>query len=411
MTTAQFQELLARAESETLDFKQDLYDLPSDRSALNKDVLAMSNTPRERASHIVFGVRWTAESGSTVLGLDRQLDDTQLQDAFRQTKVHPLPRFTYTPFEFHGKIVGILEIPVSGDGPFTPVVDFDALQAGAVYFRRGTQNARATGSDLKRIVTWFIDRTSSPSIDSPKQSWAQFLRGVHRFEADTTFLLVSDPVTGSTAPLSALGLPPWRAIIDFDPNSDTAGLLSYVGATMGRHRVIHQVVKYQHQVHPEPGTHWFFARGLSGVEDTVVRDDDHRAWLRAYKAELGRQLAAVASKVSPSPVVAVVIWNNILLKRHLRTLLDELHGAFGSELEIVMVSSDKASFEAHAEDAGARFFQMSLRDLCNGISVHYADLAGSAQERHVLPSSVSGLPSKIQFFGLYFEHEYGISLG
>ena len=110
MTTARFQELLAGAEGETLDFKQDLYDLPSDRTALNKDILAMSNTPRDDAAHIVFGVRWAPESGSTVLGVNRQLDDAQLQDAFRQTKIHPLPRFTYTPFEFEGRQVGVLEI-------------------------------------------------------------------------------------------------------------------------------------------------------------------------------------------------------------------------------------------------------------------------------------------------------------
>ena len=35
---------------------------------------------------------------------------------------------------------------------------------------------------------------------------------------------------------------------------------------------------------------------------------------------------------------------------------------------------------------------------------------GTAMEDVAKQSSVSGLPSKIQFFGLYFEHEYGISL-
>ena len=309
MTTARFPDLLARAEGETLDFKQEVYDLPSARGALNKDILAMSNTPRDRASHIVFGVRWTPESGSTVLGLNRQLDDAQLQDAFRQTKIHPSPRFTYTPLEFQGKQVGVLEIPINDGGPFTPVVDFDGLQAGAVYYRRGTQNARATGPDLKRIVTWFSDRSVSPGADSLSHAWVQFLQSVHRFEADTAFLLVSDPVETPTASLPALGLPPWRAVIDFDPNSDRAGLLSYVAATLGRRRVIHQVVKHQYHVQPEPGTHWYFARGLSGIEGTVVHDNNHRAWLKAYKADLGRQLAALSATISPSPVVALVLWN------------------------------------------------------------------------------------------------------
>ena len=395
MTTARFQELLAGAEGETLDFKQDLYDIPSDRTALNKDILAMSNTPRDDAAHIVFGVRWAPESGSTVLGVNRQLDDAQLQDAFRQTKIHPLPRFTYTPFEFEGRQVGVLEIPANDDGPFTPLVDCDGLQAGAIYYRRGSQNARATGLEVKRIVTWFSNRNSSAGADSPNQGWLRFLQSVRRFEADTTFLLVSDPVFAPTAPLSALGLPPWRAVIDFDPDSDRAGLLSYVAATLERRRVIHQVVKHQYHVQPEPGTHWFFARGLSGIKDTVSHDNDHRAWLKAYKAELGRQLAALSATVSPSPVVALVLWNNVHLRKHLRTLLEELHGAFGNELAIVVVSNDPSSFEAYVEDGGAQFLQMSLRDLCNGLSVHYADLTDSSHDRHILPCH-SGAPLEIE---------------
>ena len=110
----------------------------------------------------------------------------------------------------------------------------------------------------------------------------------------------------------------------------------------------------------------------------MSHDNDHRAWLKAYKAELGRQLAALSAKVSPSPVVALVLWNNVHLRKHLRTLLEELHGAFGNELAIVVVSNDPSSFEAYVEDGGAQFLQMSLRDLCNGLSVHYADLTDSS---------------------------------
>ena len=83
------------------------------------------------------------------------------------------------------------------------------------------------------------------------------------------------------------------------------------------------------------------------------------------------------------------------MKKHLRTLLEELHGAFGNDLEIVVVSHDAPSFEAYVEDAGAQFLQMHLRDLCNGISVHYADIADSTRDRHILPCH-SGAPLEIE---------------
>ena len=66
----QFQQLIKRAESETLDFKEDGYDLQNSRGRNNfiKDLLAMADTPRIQPAHIIFGVRWTPESESVVVG-------------------------------------------------------------------------------------------------------------------------------------------------------------------------------------------------------------------------------------------------------------------------------------------------------------------------------------------------------
>ena len=396
MTTNEFQQLIALAEDETLDFKQDGYDLERSRSALSKDVLAMANTPRGQSARIIFGVKWTPEQGSTVIGLRHQLDDDKLQNAFKRGKIQPAPRFIYTPLQFEGKQAGVLEIPLGNDGPYTPLVDFDGLQAGAVYYRRGTQNARAVGPELKRIFAWFHDRGIGIDVDSETHSWSQFLNGVQHFEQDAIYLLAVDRISTTTvAPISALGMPPWRAIIDFDPDSESSGFMSCVAATLGHRRVVHRVVKGQYQVQPEPGTHWFFARGLSGRQGTVVENSSHRTWLKTYKKELGRQLERLAGNSSPSPVVALVLWSEVSLRNHLRTLLEELHGAFGNAVEIVVVSSDAPSFKANVQDAGATFVQMSLRSLCNGVAVHYADLHSGDDERYILPSP-SGAPVEVQ---------------
>lgn len=397
MTENEFQKLIRRSEGETLDFKEDGYDLKNSRNKFIKDVLAMANTPREQPAYIVFGVRWTPESGSTVVGLERQLDDVELQHKFGENLVQPIPRFTYIPLRFEGKQVGVLEIPVGKDGPYGPITDQDKkrqdsssyderLQAGAVYYRRGSQNARAMGTELKQIVTWFLDRDSSILEDQETDSWRHFLEAVHRFEPGTTYLLAVDRISSKTAaPVHALGMPPWRAVIDFDPDSEASGFLSCIAGTLGSQRVIHRVVRSQHEVQPEPGTHWFFARGLSGRQDTVS-EGDHNTWLKAYKQELGRQLERVAGAVSPSPVVALILWSDVHLRHHLRTLMEELHGAFGEALEIVFVANDEASFAELAENVGATFVRMNLRSLCSGVAVHYADLHGGDDERYILPS-------------------------
>lgn len=395
MTPSEFQALIARAEGETLDFKEDGYDLENARNAFIKDVLAMANTPREQSAHVVLGVRWTAESGSAVVGLRRQYDDVEFQAAIGNGRCQPNPRFTYTPLEFQGMQVGVLDIPVADDGPYTATKDFEGLQAGAIYFRRGTQNDRAVGSELKRIVTWFLGGGVGFPVDTNNDAWRHLFEAVHRFEPAATYLLAVDRVSATaTAPIHALAMVPWRAVIDFDPASDATGFLSSIAGPLGRHRVIHRVVRGEHRVQPEPGTHWFFARGLSGRQETLS-DGIHRTWLKAYKQELGRQLECLAAAVSPTPVVALVLWSDVALRNHLRTLIEELHGAFGETVEVVVVSSDAPSFQAITEDAGATFIGMTLRSLCGGVAVHYADLQRAGDPRCVLPTS-SGAPIEVE---------------
>lgn len=389
-----FRELLTRAEGDSLDFKADGYDLKRDRNAFIKDVLALANTPRDTTAYIVLGVRWTPESGSDVTGMQQQIDDVELQDAFSTDRVQPNPQFVYTPLLFDGKQVGVIEIPRSNTGPYTPVKDLDGLQAGAIYYRRGTKNDRAVGAEIRRILAWFeTGRVGDPQTVSTHE-WRQLLNSVHQFSRGTTYVLACDRLPGDFATSAqALGLPSWRCVIDFDPDSEGSGLLSIVSTTLGQHRVIHRAVRNEYRVQPEPGTHWYFARGLSGRADTLG-GTDRKSWLKSYRPELQKQLSCVAASVAPSPVVALVLWSDPSLIGHLRALIEELHGAFGDSVEVVLVSHDGPAFEGLAEDVAATFVRMTYRSLCSGIAVHFSDMNGVPDERCVLPGA-SGAPVEV----------------
>lgn len=387
MTNDEFRQLLTRGEGETLDFKRDGYDLKKSRGGFIKDLLAMANTPRDTTAYIVLGVHWSPEGGSSIVGVSLQFDDAVLQDALGHDRVQPNPRFTYTPLEIDGKPVGVLEVPIGSDGPYTPVKEIDGLQAGAVYYRRGTQNDRAIGTELRRIFSWFQDGDAGiPEVQS-RDAWRAFFEAAGSFQPQTTYLLAVDRIAAtSAAPIHALGMLPWSAIVDFDPDSDTSGFLKSVEGYLRQHRVIHRAVKGQHRMHPAPGTHWFFARGMFGRQETLAIGD-HKSWLKAYKLEVGKQLQAIAAAVSPAPVVAIVVWFDAGLRGHLRTLVEELYGSFGDAIEVVVVSSDAPSFEALVEEAGAKFVRMTLRSLCAGMAVHFADLDAGSEERYILPTS------------------------
>ena len=387
MNAEEFRKLLGRGEGETLDFKVDCYDPKKSRGDFIKDLLAMANTPRESPSYIAFGVRWSPESGCELIGVTNQLDDADLQNALGHDRVQPNPRFTYTPLEIDGVQVGVIEVPIGLDGPYTPIKEIDGLQAGAVYYRRGSQNDRAVGRELTRIFNWFSNGNLGVPEAQHRGSWKTFFDAAGQFNSQTTYLLAVDHIPSTIdAPINALGLVPWSATIDFDPDSDTTGLLRCIEGTLRHHRVVHRVVKGENRVHPAPGTHWFFARGLSGRLETLAVGD-HKAWLKSYKVELSKQLQRIASAISPSPVVAILIWNDAKLRSHLRTLIEELYGSFGESIRVIVISNDSPSFEGLVEEAGATFVHLSLRSLCASIGLHFADLMADGTERYVLPTS------------------------
>lgn len=382
-----FRDLLSRGEGETLDFKVQCYDLKQDRGDLIKDILSMANTPRDAAAYIVIGVDWTPEGGSRVVGLPVQVDDADLQNAFGRDRIQPTPRFTYSALTWEGLQVGVIEIPVARDGPYVPVKEVDGLQAGAIYYRRSTQNERAVGNEMRRIMSWFLEGTIGLP-DRPNQAaWLTFYEAIGHFAPQKRYLLGVDRIRcGGDALISALGRVPWTAVVDFDPESDSSGLLSSIKDTLAQHRVIHRVVSGDYRNNPDSGTHWFFARGLQGRQETLAIGD-HRAWLKSHKSELSKQLSRLSGALSPSPIVAVLFWTDSKLRSHLRTLIEELYSCFGEAIEIVVVSTDSASFEATVEETGATFVSLSMRSLCAGISSHFAEADSTNGERYVLPTA------------------------
>ena len=400
MNDADIERFLTQPENELLDFKETGYELSTSagRNSFIKDILAFSNTPREDAARIILGVRWTPETGSSVVGLSRQLDDADFQNALSDGRVQPRPTFRYVPYKYQEKYIGIVEIATDTSGPFTPVKDYDtppSLQAGAIYFRSGSQNRRAIGDSIRRITEWFYDTAAEAPPPSPGNTWRDFLIATRAFSPNRHYILVSDRLgSGESIDISPLGALPWRAVIDFDPSSETSGLLAKVGATMETHRVIHRVTLDETAVHPDPGTHWFFARGLSGLKNTI-ETGNHSSWLRRYKRHLSKQLDALQIALSPTPISVLVFWGEVELRSHLRTFLEETLAAFDDLAEVTVISQHPAELSAICEEANVNFVELSLRSVCAGIPALLNDPAEAVTESYLLPMS-SGAPIEIE---------------
>jgi predicted HTH transcriptional regulator len=194
MNELEFESLLRRSESETIDFKASGYDLSTDHGkfSLVKDVISLANTPRDEESFIVVGVKKNADSTYELRGCSAHADEADLQSQFVE-RVYPIPRFVYEIVPYKGKDFGLFRVPCVRVGPCVPLRDYgDALRRVQVYFRRGSKNDVATPEDTLRILSWLGRHvTPSSAYAHSDPAWEVFLREVHHFDPARHYFLVA----------------------------------------------------------------------------------------------------------------------------------------------------------------------------------------------------------------------------
>lgn len=394
MADPEFDALLRRSEGETLDFKASSYDLNSDHGkfSLVKDVISMANTPRDEDSFIVIGVKRNVDGSSELLGCQAHADEADLQSQFVE-RVYPIPRFAYAIVRREGKEFGLLRVPCVRVGPCVPVRDYgDVLRRFQIYFRRGSKNDVAAPEDIGRILSW-LKRNVTPRVAYAHSdpAWEVFLREVHQFDRSRHYLLVATRlVPGSMVDLSAIGAVPWAAVFDFDPDSDSSGLLASVKSSLQERRSIHLVtMRDRPTLNLRTGTYWVFARGLTGRE--TVEIGKWQAWQRTFGTALNEQLVRLASACAPNPLTIVVLCYDPEISRHLRTLLEAALAAFGDLSNSVIVAEDKVPLADLAADVEATPVEMPLHQFCSGLRSTFPSTLQADAGTTSLPSS-SGAP-------------------
>ena len=136
--------LLTRPESKTLDFKAKGYDLSKgrDKRAFAKDLASLANTPRSGDAHIVLGVKKQLDGSSKLLGLDKAIDDSDLQ-TIASSLLEPVPQFSYQPVWHCGVLLGLITTPPDQAYPVAPRrTHGEGFVEGSIYFRRGVSEFR-----------------------------------------------------------------------------------------------------------------------------------------------------------------------------------------------------------------------------------------------------------------------------
>ena len=403
MNASEFLALLQRMEGETLDFKSTAYNLASelDRANFIKDVICMANTPREEPSYILLGVKKHTDGTFELWGLDRYLDDADLQEQF-PARVQPVPEFTYELFSYEGKDFGVITIPPRRIGPCLPIKDFPGPSDGRphtilrqyqIYFRRGFRNDIATSpEDIQRIM-WWVEGTDTTTSVVAGYAWDEFLRVVHQFEPSRRYILLTPPLdTEDIDHIAALGKLPWSMVFDFDPDSELTGLQKAIGPVLESHRSLHRVVlRDRPTLNPDRSTYWFYARGLTGRSETIATGP-WREWKSQYGNELKEQLSRLTAAICPAPVTCIALWYDTTLLAHLRSFMEDALGTLQDAVEFVILTQHPADLQSVAAEYGAVLLDMPLHQLCSGLQSVLPQTLPIEQEACELPSS-SGAPS------------------
>jgi len=389
ITEKDFLELINRSESETLDFKSTLYDFdkPDSRNQFIKDILCMANTPRETTAYIVFGIRWTAEKGHERLGIKSQIEETVLIEKLGVDRISPVPKISYQPIRYEDKDFGILIIPICDNGPFLPTKSFgEILVANQIYLRRGSMNVSANAQELKKIMVWFKNSCQQSTISFECETWSRFLNSVYRFEHGRKYVLICDEIhLDDATDLSGIGLAPWSAIIDFDPNSEDSGLLKAIRSTLESNRNVQIVVKGDRpKINPQNGTVWFFSRGLVGRQETLC-SDSHKKWVQEYAKELDVQVQQIAASLNPSPVSVIIFWSSPSLRKHLGTIIDTINKCFGDSVSFITVTQESTNLGTLMSDYEIETLETKYRILSAGLKDFFQILPSKHSERFAIP--------------------------
>jgi len=161
------EELLYEEESSILDFKQQQYPFANEneykKSELLKDILAFANAWRRNDAYILIGIEEVKGGKSNVLGIDNNLDDSDLQQFVNSKTQRPLI-FEYKNTKIDNKNIGLIKIQIN-ERPIYLKKDYGKLKKHIVYIRRGSSTDEATPDEIAKMGASIKSEKNIPILE------------------------------------------------------------------------------------------------------------------------------------------------------------------------------------------------------------------------------------------------------
>jgi|AntRauTorcE11897_2_1112592.scaffolds.fasta_scaffold03719_6 uncharacterized protein YccT (UPF0319 family) len=147
-----FDDLIAYENEHTyLDFKAIQYTKEKHEDLL-KDLIAIANAAGNQDRHIILGVNYKNNGERDIVGIkDEDFIDSAQYQQLAYENIEPKINFDYFAYNFKGDTIGILKISDCNDKPYMMKKDYNGLNKGNAFIRRGDSQDRLTRSDLDKI--------------------------------------------------------------------------------------------------------------------------------------------------------------------------------------------------------------------------------------------------------------------
>jgi hypothetical protein len=138
-------------ENTELDFKSIQY-VKSNYENLLKDLISMANAKTSNVRHIIIGVKHKTNGDREILGIeDAFIDDATYQEIANQN-IEPELNFSYYPFDFKGKKLGIFKIFDCTNPPYMMKRAKGKLNIGDSFIRKGSHQTRLSRKDIDYYI-------------------------------------------------------------------------------------------------------------------------------------------------------------------------------------------------------------------------------------------------------------------
>jgi hypothetical protein len=290
MTEKKLAELLKYSETETCDFKEEIYRVEENDSKVSflKDVLAMANTIRYEPAYIVVGVRQKGGHNSFV-DVDADIDENDFITLIKGNIGPEYPDFTYYNFMYNKHRIGIFEIGISKRGPYFSKKSYgEKVKAGQVYYRYGSVNSEADEEKVREITLWMEeDRNDNYKLIANELE-------LENQDKYNYILLIGEEYQFSKQQYDVIANMKWSLIIDYSTNGENGGLQK----SFRNERVaVHNITPEQSKLPPfyeDKTLFWYFAPNIKRKENDGI---DARAWSTKYFNSVNQCIGKVVASV------------------------------------------------------------------------------------------------------------------